>query len=63
MPTDCGPEPMVFVSLEGCAVVADFGGGAITSEAGAMLLGAMWGIGQTPQPRQRARKPGQTDPI
>ncbi len=40
MPTDCNPEPMVFARLEGRRVVADFGGGAISSDAGALLLGA-----------------------
>ena len=41
MPTECNPEPMVFARLEGRAVVADFGGGAMTSDAGALLLGAL----------------------
>ena len=40
MPTECNPEPMVFARLDGRAVVADFGGGAMTSDAGALLLGA-----------------------
>jgi len=40
MPTDCSSEPMAFARLEGRRVVADFGGGAITSDAGALLLGA-----------------------
>ncbi len=40
MPTECSPEPMVFARLDGRAVVADFGGGAMTSDAGALLLGA-----------------------
>ncbi len=40
MPTECSPEPMVFARLEGRRVVADFGGGAISSDAGALLLGA-----------------------
>jgi hypothetical protein len=40
MPTECNPEAMLFARLEGRAVVADFGGGAITSDAGGLLLGA-----------------------
>ena len=40
MPTECSPEPMLFARLDRRAVVADFGGGAITSDAGALLLGA-----------------------
>lgn len=40
MPTECNPEPMLFARLDRRAVVADFGGGAITSDAGALLLGA-----------------------
>ena len=40
MPTECNPEAMVFARLDGRAVVADFGGGVMTSDAGALLLGA-----------------------
>ena len=40
MQTECSPEPMRFARLDGRDVVADFGGGAISSEAGALLLGA-----------------------
>lgn len=40
MLTECSPEPMLFARLDRRAVVADFGGGAITSDAGALLLGA-----------------------
>ena len=40
MPTQCSAEPMLFARLDGRRVVADFGGGAITSDAGALLLGA-----------------------
>ncbi|MEQ8654539.1 MAG: IS1380 family transposase [Kiloniellales bacterium] len=40
MPTDCSPDSMDFARLEGRKVVADFDGGAITSDAGALLLGA-----------------------
>jgi hypothetical protein len=40
MPTHCSSDSLAFGSVEGRAVVADFGGGAITSDAGALLLGA-----------------------
>ncbi len=40
MLTDCSSEPMLFARLEGRKVVADFDGGAISSDAGALLLGA-----------------------
>jgi hypothetical protein len=40
MQTECTPEPMRFARLEGRDVVADFAGGAISSDAGALLLGA-----------------------
>ncbi len=40
MPTECSSKSMVFARAEGRAVVADFGGGAIASDAGALLLGA-----------------------
>ena len=40
MPTECNPEAMLFARLDGRAVVADFGGGVMTSDAGALLLGA-----------------------
>ncbi len=40
MPTECSPKSMVFARVDGRAVVADFGGGEITSDAGALLLGA-----------------------
>ncbi len=40
MQTECSPEPMLFARLDRRAVVADFGGGAISSDAGALLLGA-----------------------
>ena len=33
-------KPMRFARLKGRDVVADFGGGAMTSDAGALLLGA-----------------------
>jgi DDE family transposase len=40
MPTDCIPDSFDFGRVDGRAVVADFGGGTITSDAGALLLGA-----------------------
>ena len=40
MPTECSVKPMGFARVDGRAVVADFEGGAITSNAGGLLLGA-----------------------
>jgi hypothetical protein len=40
MPTECGAKQMGFARVDGRAVVAEFGGGAITSNAGGLLLGA-----------------------
>src|SRR3712207_1438276 len=40
MPTDCGSALFEFTRVEGRAVIAGFDGGAITSDAGALLLGA-----------------------
>ena len=40
MPTDCIPAQFEFPRLEGRAVVASFDGGRITTDAGALLLGA-----------------------
>jgi hypothetical protein len=40
MPTGCKPALFEFAPVEGRAVVAGFDGGAITSDAGALLLGA-----------------------
>ena len=40
MPTECSAELFEFARVEGRAVVASFGGGAMTSDAGALLLGA-----------------------
>ena len=40
MRTQCNPESMLFARLDRRDLVADFGGGAITSDAGALLLGA-----------------------
>ena len=39
MPTDCNPALFEFPPVEGRPVVARFDGGAITSDAGALLLG------------------------
>jgi hypothetical protein len=40
MPTECSADLFGFTSVEGREVVASFDGGAITSDAGALLLGA-----------------------
>jgi hypothetical protein len=40
MPTQCSQESFAFASVEGRRVEASFDGGTITSEAGALLLGA-----------------------
>jgi hypothetical protein len=40
MPTECTPDIFGFEAVEGRQVVAAFDGGAITSDAGALLLGA-----------------------
>ena len=40
MPTDCSAGSLRFAPVEGRAVMAGFDGGAITSDAGALLLGA-----------------------
>jgi hypothetical protein len=40
MRTECNPDQLAFAPVEGRAVVASFDGGAITSDAGALLLGA-----------------------
>ena len=40
MPTECSPTLFEFARVEGRAVVAGFDGGRITSDAGALLLGA-----------------------
>jgi hypothetical protein len=39
MPTDCNPALFEFPAVEGRRVEASFDGGAITSDAGALLLG------------------------
>ena len=40
MRTECNPTPMRFARLQRRSVVADFGGGRMTTDAGALLLGA-----------------------
>src|SRR5689334_23226231 len=40
MPTQCNPNLFAFAPAEGRPVVASFDGGAITGDAGALLLGA-----------------------
>ena len=40
MPTECSADLFGFAPVEGRAVVAAFDGGAITSDAGSLLLGA-----------------------
>ncbi len=40
MPTECNPELFDFARVEGRAVLAAFDSGRITSDAGALLLGA-----------------------
>jgi hypothetical protein len=40
MPTECSAPSLEFAAVEGRAVIADFDGGAITSDGGALLLGA-----------------------
>ena len=40
MPTECSPSLFEFAPVETRRVVAGFDGGAITSDAGALLLGA-----------------------
>ena len=40
MQTECGAEPSLFGPVEGRLVVAAFDGGALTSDAGGLLLGA-----------------------
>src|SRR3974390_919112 len=40
METECSAKPSVFGRVEGRPVVASFDGGALTSDAGGLLLGA-----------------------
>ena len=46
MPTQCSPELFEFAPVASRAVVAGFDGGAITSDAGALLLGVTDRAGQ-----------------
>ena len=39
MPTQCSTEQFEFARVEGHKVVANFDGGTMTSDAGALLLG------------------------
>ena len=41
MPTPCNPDLFGFARVEGRQVVAAFDGGTVTSDAGALLLGAV----------------------
>ncbi len=40
MPTECSPSQLAFGTVDGRSVVAGFDGGAMTTDAGALLLGA-----------------------
>ena len=40
MPTECNPNQLEFARVGGRTVVAAFDGGKLTSDAGALLLGA-----------------------
>ena len=40
MQTECSAEPSEFARVEGRPVMAEFDGGALTSDAGGLLLGA-----------------------
>ena len=40
MQTECSTERSVFGRVEGRSVVAEFDGGALTSDSGGLLLGA-----------------------
>ena len=59
--TDCNPDLFGFARVEGREVVASFDGGAITTDAGALLLGGLtgrsgWSIGSLYASRTRARR-------
>ena len=43
MPTECNRDLFGFEAVEGRQVVAAFDGGQVTSDAGALLLGAVTG--------------------
>jgi hypothetical protein len=51
MPTECSPDFFGFEPVEGRAVVAAFDAGAVTSDAGALLLGAVAERDLTPELR------------
>ena len=40
MPTECNPSQLAFGTVDGRSVMAGFDGGAMTTDAGALLLGA-----------------------
>jgi len=40
MPTECSAKASIFTPMEGRPVLAEFEGGAVTSDAGDLLLGA-----------------------
>src|SRR3954449_2478529 len=40
MPTECSAKPSEIARVDGRSVVAEFDGGAVTSDAGGLLLGA-----------------------
>jgi hypothetical protein len=40
MPTECSAKPSIFAPVDGRPVVAEFDAGAVTSDAGGLLLGA-----------------------
>jgi hypothetical protein len=57
MPTECSAERFDFGIVEGRAVEAAFDGGSVTSDAGALLLGASRGCGQSAS-RSRTSRTG-----
>jgi hypothetical protein len=58
MTTECSADLFGFTRVEGHEVVASFDGGAITSDAGALLLGAVPACSRTTDrlPSQPTRK-------
>ena len=61
MPTDCNPEPIAFTPLAGRQLIAQFDGGRITSDAGALLLREVAGKSKLFQ-RMAAAVPDPRDP-
>ena len=61
MQTECSAKASEFGRVEGRPVVAEFDGGALTSDAGGLLLGAAdWAIGLVERPARcfkDARRP------